>query len=77
MILNKLVIHFDDPISHGLLLILVHILLTKELSIFLFSCLTANKKQFIRYYEYYETVYEGNGQNLFWSIKNQKRFLIN
>ena len=40
---------------------------TTELSILLTSCLTAIKNHVIRYHT---TVYERNGKNLFWSIKN-------
>ena len=40
---------------------------TTELSILLTSCLTAIKKHVIKYCT---TVYERNGKNLFWSIKN-------
>ena len=37
-----------------------------ELSVLLTSCLTVIKNHVIKYYT---TVYERNGQNLFWSIK--------
>ena len=40
---------------------------TTELSIILTSCLTAIKNHVIKYCT---TVYERNGKNLFWSIKN-------
>ena len=40
---------------------------TSELSILLTSCLTAIKNHVIKYCT---TVYERNGKNLFWSIKN-------
>ena len=36
------------------------------------SCLTAVKKHWIRYYD---TVYEGDGINYFWSIKNSNDVL--
>ena len=44
---------------------------TTELSILLTSCLTAIKNQI----KYYTTVYERNGKNLFWSIKNSSEIL--
>ena len=47
---------------------------TTELSTLLTSCLTAIKNNVIKYCT---TVYERNGKNLFWSIKNQVKFLIN
>ena len=37
------------------------------MSIILTSCLTSIKKRVIKYYE---TVFERNGKNLFWSVKN-------
>ena len=40
---------------------------TTELSILLTSCLTAIKNHVIKYCT---TVYESNGENLFWSIQN-------
>ena len=43
-----------------------------ELSIFLISCLTAIKNHVIKYCT---TVYERNGKNLFWSIKNSGQIL--
>ena len=45
---------------------------TTELSIHLTSCLTAIKKHVIKYCT---TVYEGNGKNQFWSIKNSCEIL--
>ena len=45
---------------------------TTELSILLTSCLTAIKKHVIKYCT---TVYERNGKNLFWSIKNSGEIL--
>ena len=54
------------PISHVLLLILVHVQLLSCLFFFI-SCLTAIKNHVIKYCT---TVYERNGKNLFWSIKN-------
>ena len=45
-----------------------------ELSKLLTSCLTAVKNHVIRYCE---KVYERSGKNLFWSIKNLVRYLIN
>ena len=43
-----------------------------ELSILLTSCLTAIKNHVIKYCT---TVYERNGKNLFWSIKNSGEIL--
>ena len=45
---------------------------TTELSILLTSCLTAIKNHVIKYCT---TVYERNGTNLFWSIKNSGEIL--
>ena len=45
---------------------------TTELSILLTSCLTAIKNHFIKHCT---TVYERNGKNLFWSIKNSGEIL--
>ena len=45
---------------------------TTELSILLTSCLTAIKNHVIKYCT---TVYERNGKNLFWSIKNLDEIL--
>ena len=45
---------------------------TTELSILLTSCLTAIKSHIIKYCT---TVYERNGKNLFWSIKNSGEIL--
>ena len=45
---------------------------TTELSILLTSCLTAIKNHVIKYCT---TVYERNGKNLFWSIKNSDEIL--
>ena len=45
---------------------------TTELSILLTSCLTAIKNHVIKYCS---TVYERNGKNLFWSIKNSGEIL--
>ena len=45
---------------------------TTELSILLTSCLTAIKNHIIKYCT---TVYERNGKNLFWSIKNSGEIL--
>ena len=45
---------------------------TTELSILLTSCLTAIKNHVIKYCT---TVYERNGKNLFWSIKNSGEVL--
>ena len=59
----------NGHISHVLLLILVHVQL---LSILLTSCLTAIKNHVIKYCT---TVYERNGKNLFWSIKNSGEIL--
>ena len=55
----------NGPISRVLLL-------TTELSILLTSCLTAIKNHVIKYCT---TVYERNGKNLFWSIKNSGEIL--
>ena len=43
-----------------------------ELSILFTSCLTAIKTHVIKYCE---TVYERNGENIFWSIKNSEEIL--
>ena len=48
---------------------------TTELSILLTSCLTAIKNK--QCHLYCITVYERNGENLFWAIKIQVKFLIN
>ena len=61
----------NGPMNHDLLLILVDCT-TTELSILLTSCLTAIKNHVI---EYCTTVYERNGKNLFWSIKNSGEIL--
>ena len=45
---------------------------TTELSILLTSCLTAIKNHVIKYCT---TVYERNGKNLFWSLKNSGEIL--
>ena len=45
---------------------------TTELSIILTSCLTAIKNLVIKYCE---TVFERNGKNLFWSVKNSGEIL--
>ena len=45
---------------------------TTELSILLTSCITAIKNNVIKYCT---TVYERNGKNLFWSIKNSGEIL--
>ena len=45
---------------------------TTNLSKLLTSCLTAIKNHWIRYYD---TVYERDGINYFWSIKNSNDFL--
>ena len=45
---------------------------TTELSILLTSCLTAIKNHVVKYCT---TVYERNGKNLFWSIKNSGEIL--
>ena len=45
---------------------------TTVLSKLLISCLTAVKKHWIRYYD---TVYERDGINYFWSIKNSNNVL--
>ena len=45
---------------------------TTELSILLTSCLTAIKNHVIKYCK---TVYEKNGKDLFWSIKNSGEIL--
>ena len=47
---------------------------TTELSIILTSCPTAIKYHVIKYCE---TVFERNGNNLFWSVNTQVRFLTN
>ena len=47
---------------------------TTILSKLLTSCLTAVKKYWIRYYD---TVYERDGINYFWPIKNSNEFLNN
>ena len=59
-------IKLKDPINQVLFLILVHVLLL-SVSIFLSFCLTAIKNHVIKYCE---TVFERNGKNLCWSIKN-------
>ena len=46
---------------------------TTELSILFTSCLTAIKNHGIKYFT---TVYERNGKNLFWSIKNSGEILF-
>ena len=56
----------NDPMSHVLLLILVHVLLHFH---FLPHC---NLNHVIKYST---TVYESNGKNLFWSIKNSGEIL--
>ena len=61
----------NGPISHVLLLILVHVQLLSCL-FFLSFCLTAIKNHVIKYFT---TVYERNGKNLFWSIKNSGEIL--
>ena len=45
---------------------------TNELSIILTSCLTAIKNHVIKYCE---TVFDRNGKNLFWSVKNSDEIL--
>ena len=45
---------------------------TTELSIILTSCLTAFENHVIKYFE---TVFERNGENLFWSVKNSGEIL--
>ena len=45
---------------------------TTEMSIILTSCLTAIKNHVINYCE---TVFERNGKNLFWSVKNSGEIL--
>ena len=61
--------HFiRDPISHA------SSCTTTELSIILTSCLTAIKNHVIKYCE---SVFERNGENLFWSIKNSCEILKN
>ena len=45
---------------------------TTELSILLISCLTAIKNHVIKYCT---AIYERNGKNLFWSIKNSGEML--
>ena len=62
----------NGPISRVLLLILVSACTTTELSILLTSCLTAIKNMSLIYCT---TVYETNGKNLFWSIKNSGEIL--
>ena len=62
----------NGPISRVLLLILVHVHASTELSILLTSCLTVIKNHVIKYCT---TVYERNGKNLFWSIKNSGEIL--
>ena len=61
-----------NPIKQDLLLILVLVRTTTELSKLLTSCLTAVKKHVIKYCE---KVYERSGKNLFWSIKNSGEIL--
>ena len=61
----------NDLIKHVSLLILVHVRLLC-LSILLISCLTAVKKHWMRYYD---TVYERDGINYFWSNKNSNEVL--
>ena len=61
----------SGPISRVLLLILVLVQLLSCL-FFLTSCLTAIKNHVIKYCT---TVYERNGKNLFWSIKNSGEIL--
>ena len=61
----------SGPISRVLLLILVHVQLLSYL-FFLTSCLTAIKSHVTKYCT---TVYERNGKNLFWSIKNSGEIL--
>ena len=61
----------NDLIKHVSLLILVSCT-TTVLSKLLTSCLTAIKKHWIRYYD---TVYERDGINYFWSIKNSNDIL--
>ena len=61
----------SGPISRVLLLILVHVQLLSCL-FFLTSCLTAIKSHVTKYCT---TVYERNGKNLFWSIKNSGEIL--
>ena len=63
----------NGPISHVLLLILVHVQLLSCL-FFLTSCLTAIKNHVIKYCT---TVYERNGKNYFGLLKIQVKFLIN
>ena len=60
----------NGPISRVLLL--THACTTTELSIILTSCLTTIKNHVIKYCT---TVYERNGKNLFWSIKNSGEIL--
>ena len=60
----------NRPISRVLLLIQVNVQLLSCL--FLTSCLTAIKNHVINYCT---TVYERNGKNLFWSIKNSGEIL--
>ena len=45
---------------------------TTELSIILISCIIAIKNHVIKYCE---TVFERNGKNLFWSVKNSGEIL--
>ena len=47
---------------------------TTELSTILTSCLTAIINHVIKYCE---TVFERNGENLFWSVKTRVKFLTN
>ena len=61
----------NGPIRRVLLPILVHVQLLSCL-FFLTSCLTAIKNHVIKYCT---TVYERNGKNLFWSIKNSGEIL--
>ena len=61
----------NGPISRVLLLT-NSACTTTELSILLTSCLTAIKNHVIKYCT---TVYERNGKNLFWSIKNSGEIL--
>ena len=56
-----------DHISHVALLILAHVLLLS-----LTNCITAIKIYVIKYFE---TDFERNGKNLFWSIKNSGEIL--
>ena len=61
----------NNLIKHVSLLVLVHVRLL-FFSKLLTSCLTAVKKHWIRYYD---TVYERDGINYFWSIKNSNDVL--